>query len=145
MSLNFHLPFPSSLLFLLVLCCLTFFHFHVLVCVFNIGYLMSASDKFTVQGIRKMETICFHCKVEEVKLQHCSGCGSIFLCSKECQRNSWSFHRSWCRSLPSARKEYGIAALHFLDYHDLAARNLMLLDGQPEKKIARGVPYGAFR
>lgn len=93
---------------------------------------MEEGKNFSVfgdDGIRKMNTICFHCREEDVNctfLKKCSGCKLVYFCNEECLQKSWSLHKPWCRSPPQSRKEYGIGALHFLDYQDQSAKRLIL-------------------
>lgn len=49
---------------------------------------------------RKKTCLCAGCGfVADYKLQKCSGCKTkkVYYCSKECQKQHWSFHKSDCK------------------------------------------------
>ena len=60
---------------------------------------------------------CCHCKKEDVKMNHCSGCVGTQYCSTECQKSAWSSHKKFCR-LPNEYDQiieilWELAGMHF--------------------------------
>jgi hypothetical protein len=60
---------------------------------------------------------CCHCKKEDVKMHHCTGCVGTQYCSTQCQEAAWSSHKKFCR--PSNASDqfievlWELAGMHF--------------------------------
>jgi hypothetical protein len=60
---------------------------------------------------------CCHCKKEDVKMKHCTGCVGTQYCSTQCQEAAWSSHKKFCR-LSNASDQlievfWELAGMHF--------------------------------
>ncbi|KAJ1463876.1 hypothetical protein T484DRAFT_1758512, partial [Baffinella frigidus] len=70
---------------------------------------------------------CCHCKKEDVKMNHCTGCVGTQYCSTQCQEAAWSSHKKFCR-LPNASDQFievfwELAGMHFAyGEYDVAAQ-----------------------
>jgi hypothetical protein len=66
---------------------------------------------------------CCHCKKQNVKMSHCTGCVGTQYCSSLCQASAWSSHKKFCR-LPNEYDQiieilWELAGMHFgyEEYH----------------------------
>ena len=58
--------------------------------------------------VNASERKCSYCKeVKPQDLKECTGCKSVFYCSKQCQRNHWSEHKLQCKSKEKGDKSPG--------------------------------------
>ena len=59
---------------------------------------MISNDPSAVRNLPRVEFLgmCKTCLKENVKLQKCGRCKSVFYCSKDCQKKDWKSHKAVC-------------------------------------------------
>jgi hypothetical protein len=92
--------------------------FHKLIMSEHIHFCAYESQSVKADDMKVVVVVgCCHCKKEDVKMKHCTGCVGTQYCSTECQESAWSSHKKYCR-LPNAIDQcievlWELAGMHF--------------------------------